>query len=72
MFLVVFVVFLKSSVLLSNRLIKSPLLEMMKYVLIHWTATNETCVLTEVFVRDKTMLEDFKDEEGICFGNLEV
>lgn len=40
----------------------------MKYVLVHWTATNETSVLTEKFVRDKSMLDDASKEGMIYFG----
>lgn len=42
----------------------------MKYVLIHWTATNETSILSEDFVRDKSMLKDNSKEGMIRFGKL--
>lgn len=40
----------------------------MKHVLIHWTATNETSILTDAFVRDKSMLKDPKKEGMVLFG----
>lgn len=42
----------------------------MKYILVHWTATNETSLLTEDFVRDKSMLDDENKEGMIRFGKL--
>ena len=40
----------------------------MKHVLIHWTATNETSILTEDFVKDKSMLQDPNKEGMVLFG----
>ena len=42
----------------------------MKYVLVHWSATNNTTVLTDDFVRDKSMLENPNKEGMICFGAI--
>lgn len=42
----------------------------MKYILVHWTATNETSILTEEFVRDKSLLQDTRKEGMIRFGDL--
>ena len=42
----------------------------MKYILVHWTATNETSILTDDFVRDKSMLTDSKKEGMIRFGKI--
>lgn len=40
----------------------------MKHVFIHWTATNQTSILTDAFVRDKSMLQDPKKEGMVLFG----
>lgn len=42
----------------------------MKYILVHWSATNNTTVLTEEFVRDKSMLKDPKKEGMIRYGKI--
>ena len=42
----------------------------MKYVLVHWSATNDTTVLTEEFVRDKTMLKDPEKEGMVLYGTI--
>lgn len=42
----------------------------MKYILVHWSAANDTTVLTEEFVRDKTMLNDPQKEGMIQFGAI--
>ena len=40
----------------------------MKYVLIHWTASNETSVLTEEFLPDRSMLDNLGKEGMVLFG----
>ncbi len=42
----------------------------MKYILVHWSATNNTTVLTEEFVRDKSMLNDPKKKGMIRYGTI--
>ena len=42
----------------------------MKYVLVHWSATNDTTVLTEEFVRDRTMLKDPEKEGMVLYGTI--
>jgi hypothetical protein len=42
----------------------------MKYILVHWTASNETTILTEEFVTNKAMLKDPKIEGMIRFGQV--
>lgn len=41
----------------------------MKYVLIHWTQTNETSILSEEFVKDKSMLQDPNKHGMVMFGD---
>ena len=44
----------------------------MKFVLIHWVASNETSILTENFVRDKSMLDNPEKEGMVVFGDSHV
>ncbi len=44
----------------------------MKYVLIHWTESNETSILNEEFVKDKSMLNDPDKEGMVMFGDSAV
>jgi competence transcription factor ComK len=42
----------------------------MKYILVHWSATNNTIVLTVEFVRDKSMLNDPEKKGMIRYGTI--
>lgn len=41
----------------------------MKYVLIHWSVSNETSILTQECVRDKGMLDNPEKEGMVVFGD---
>lgn len=58
------------SVFFDKSLTVLQLLNAMKYILVHWTASNETSILTEEFVRDKSMLKDVNKEGMVRFGKL--
>ena len=41
----------------------------MKYVLVHWTESNETSILGEECVKDKSMLKDTNKRGMVMFGD---
>ena len=44
----------------------------MKYVLVHWTESNETSILSAEFVKDKSMLKDPEKKGMVMFGDATV
>ena len=44
----------------------------MMYVLVHWTESNGSSILSEEFVKDKSMLEGADKEGMIVFGNAKL
>lgn len=44
----------------------------MKYVLVHWNESNETSILSEECVKDKSMLKNPDKEGMVMFGDAKM
>lgn len=44
----------------------------MKFVLVHWIESNETSIISEEFVKDKSMLDDKHKKGMVMFGDAKA